>query len=281
MAASAMSADLKALFDKNAQAYEITTKSITRSVARHLLTRTPPITSDSIIHDNACGPGIVTDEILKLYEVQSPPGAPAPRIEATDYAKGMIDIVNSFVVMKGWTSVRATVMDGQDLSEFHDGEFSLTIMNFGIFALPDPERGASEIHRTLKPGGTAVVTHWNNPRNLEILNVVQRAIRPDLPTFSPVSKEWLEEGKLERTLQSGGFGSDDIKVTETTVEMKFKDIEELKEHFSGPFWAQARKGWTEEDCEKWDGAVMDALTEREKRECIIEMVAFIAVAKKN
>ena len=50
-------------------------------------------------------------------------------------------------------------MSGQDL-KFGDSTFDVSVTNFGIFFFPDPVAGASEIRRTLKEGGMAVVTCW-------------------------------------------------------------------------------------------------------------------------
>jgi ubiquinone/menaquinone biosynthesis C-methylase UbiE len=85
---------------------------------------------------------------------------PSAQIRCVDASPGMIDIMHAEIRSNGWAgNVSAAVMSGQDL-RFGDSTFDASVTNFGIFFFPDPAAGVSEIRRTLKGGGMAVVTCW-------------------------------------------------------------------------------------------------------------------------
>lgn len=111
----------------------------------------PPFPPDSIIHDAACGLGPVTQSILAT----SPPDS--IQIQASDSAPPMAGIYNQIAAAKGWPS-RAVVMDAQNLSAVPDGAFSHVFLSFGQPIIDDPAAAAWEMHRTLRPGGTAGIS---------------------------------------------------------------------------------------------------------------------------
>lgn len=55
--------------------------------------------------------------------------------------------------------VETAGMDGHNLG-FDEAMFDISVTLFGLFFFSDPAKGAREIYRTLKPGGTAVVRCW-------------------------------------------------------------------------------------------------------------------------
>ncbi|KAJ9618776.1 hypothetical protein H2203_008981 [Taxawa tesnikishii (nom. ined.)] len=279
--------NLQKHFNINASIYDQQTGGCTRAMAKHILTLLPPITSTSVIHDNACGPGVATSEILSQYTFQHP-SLPLPTIHATDFASAMVSLIpsllqgNSSDHGKEWAShVQTAVMDGCDLSAFPDGTFTHSVTNFGLFAFPDAVKGVSEIYRVLKPGGVAVVTTWKRARNLEVAQQAQQAIRPDLPTFRPVGDEWLTDSHLLNVLRDGGFEREGIAISSKEVRGQFPSLEALIAVFEGPFWQPAKKGWRAEDLAKWEGDLKKAMTEEEKREASLGMTAWIAVARKG
>jgi len=139
---------------KLAQEYELQNRSGTRVVAQHLLTFIPPITSSSVVHDNASAAGIVTSEILKSVS----PNKPA-QIHATDISPLFIRALRSQISEQQWSNVTASVSDSTDLSAvLADSSVSHSITNFGIFLFPDPQKAGREISRTLRPGWTVVLT---------------------------------------------------------------------------------------------------------------------------
>jgi SAM-dependent methyltransferase len=101
-----------------------------------------------------------------------------------------------------------------------------SITNLGILFFSDPSKGAQEIYRTLKPGGTAIVTSWAHLGYLELINEAQRAVNPNNELYRvPIPREWYQgapEGLLEKTLRDGGFH--DVKVHEKRVYYAAKSV---------------------------------------------------------
>jgi ubiquinone/menaquinone biosynthesis C-methylase UbiE len=248
----------------------------TISIIPHLLDLLPPVTATSIIHDNACGPGPCSSEIISRCKSS---GVKSPIIHATDSEKSMIECYQTVSREQGWSNVTAQLMDGTSLS-FPDETFTHSLTNFGIFAFPNAVKGASEIYRTLKPSGTAILTTWKTPRTHAIMNDARRAIRPGLPAFASALLEWTKPEKLVDVLAAGGFERESIQQTEAEAVAKFKDVDQMVDVFSGPFWDSAKQELTEEEKGRWNDEILKAFTDEEKRTCEIRMLAYIAIAKK-
>lgn len=125
---------------------------------------------------------MVTDETLKLTQSHH---IQPPTIKATDCSEAMISVLQSLISERQRTTVTASVTDSQEL-RFDDEPFTHSIANFGIFALPDPEKGLKEIYRTPKSGGTAAVTIWRDPGNMGLVHKIQKRMRPDLTLSVPI-----------------------------------------------------------------------------------------------
>jgi ubiquinone/menaquinone biosynthesis C-methylase UbiE len=184
-------------------------------VAADALALLPPITSSSIIHDNASGPGFATRLIIE--QAKSQHLDPLPTIHAPDLAEGMIKATQALIDAQKLDTVTAQVMDAQNVSGLKDNTFTHSITNFVIFALPHPVNAASEIYRTLNPGGVAAVTTWRYSGSLDLFRRVQRAVRPDKPAFDPISRDWDESWKIVDVMEEGGFSKDYIKITLLTL----------------------------------------------------------------
>ncbi|KAF2109622.1 S-adenosyl-L-methionine-dependent methyltransferase [Lophiotrema nucula] len=190
-------------FDKVAATYDSDNRI--SKIAHDLLALAPPISATSVVLDNACGPGIITGEVRK----QNASADEHLRIYATDISPGMIEQVRE----KNWPGVEAIVMDAQELA-FAENTFTHSFTNLGIFMFPDPEKGAAEIYRTLKPGGVAVITSLKQVGWIRIFQNAQRTVRPEAPLWKGLlAEEWSTRRKLESVIQAGGFSADSIDVT--------------------------------------------------------------------
>jgi ubiquinone/menaquinone biosynthesis C-methylase UbiE len=124
------------------------------------------------VHDNACGTGAVSEQLLQAL--------PNTRIYATDVVPGMVMAMKSIVDADPALQAavaEVAVMNGQELS-YADETFDASIMNFGIFFFPDPVRGAKQVYRTLKPGGTAIFTLWADIGFKPVLWAIQDIVQP-------------------------------------------------------------------------------------------------------
>jgi len=267
-------AEWNAFFRNTASEYERQVASVTRKIATQILTLLPPITPSSIIHDNACGPGIVTLDILSQATASN---MPPPTIYATDFAEAMVVQLQDAIDAQNLKTVTAQVMDGSDLSAFGDNTFTHSITSFGIFAFPDAVAGTKHIFRTLKPGGVAIITTWKYPGKLHFVNEVLQDLAPGSTPFWPF-QGWLEEEKLRGVLEEGGFekGNIEIHVKETIQDIT--DLEMTLQLYDSPYWNDVKAQLDEEQKGRWKDVVRKKLEERKGKG--IAMVAWVGVGKK-
>ncbi|KAK0105986.1 hypothetical protein ONS95_004493 [Cadophora gregata] len=193
-------------FNSGALSYEELTGGCTRELARYIVQLSPEVAPESTILDNACGPAIVSEEILRTI----PRDAGQPAIYAVDAAPAMIELARSKPDLTVHESVRLETMHSENLS-FSTDTFTHSYTNLGILFFTDGVQGAREIYRTLKPGGTAIVTTWADLGYLPIVRKAQAAIRPDEPPYAvSISESWFSGDHLERVLRDGGFTRIDI-----------------------------------------------------------------------
>ncbi|KAI9846076.1 MAG: hypothetical protein M1837_004332 [Sclerophora amabilis] len=266
-------------FDKISANYERLTGGCTRDVARHLLSLGPPITSTSTILDNGCGSGVVTDEIFKS---QAPTALPAT-IHAVDVSPGMVQLTQAKAERGGWQNVKTGVMGAEELT-FPDNTFSHSFSNFVVFFAPDAVKATSQIHRTLKPGGTALITAWDHLGFLPPALKVQKDIRPDLPPFKmPIPDEWFTASHFEKVLSSAGF--EKISMTQKQTAMREADLDGLAGIIS-EFLIKITESWTDAEKEQWRPKLREALhndpdlLRGDSGEVAVPMLANVAVVVK-
>ncbi|KAG7006626.1 hypothetical protein G7Y79_00013g033980 [Physcia stellaris] len=99
--------------------------------------------------------------------------------------------------------ISATLMSGEHLS-FPSCTFSASLTNFAIFMMSPPSRAASEIHRTLKPGGVAIVSTWRTAGWPRLLRAIQTTYYPRLHALLLAPPRALEPILYSRGLFAGG-----------------------------------------------------------------------------
>ena len=274
-----LTVDFMTQFDKYAANYEKFTGGSTRRIAEACIQWLPPLSSSLRILDSACGPGIVTSLILDRASEHGV--IPPPHITAIDFAPGMISQLETYKSVLGWNTVESRVLDAQRLEGMANDNFDAIVMNFGIFMLPDAELGAKEMQRVLKPGGMAIVTTWKSSGLIDLLIRVVRAIRPeDEGRVIPMSKDWFTAEKVTNTMISGGFEETKVHLDVVHTTWQNSSIEELVDAVSGPFWQRIWEGWTEEEKGRWRSEIEKQMTEKERNECSLDLVAWVCVATK-
>lgn len=216
------------------------------AIAEHEMTLLPPFPADAVIHDAACGLGPVTESILAT--------APSSvKIHATDIAPPFAAIYNQAAEAKNWPC-RAEIMDAEKLT-FPDATFSHVFLSFGLPIISDPVAAASEMYRTLKPGGTAVTAFWLHIPQGECAQKTRRAIwGPDARLNVEPHPEHSDKDYMRSLLVKGGFKFEDCQLYEHPALLPMRDLDE----FATAIWSvigQPKGGWTKEDDEKWDEAV--------------------------
>jgi len=112
----------EAIFERTAETYEDTFEPLVKFYATEAIKSVPSITSSSVVHDNASGPGIVTAAIISSFASSSD----LPKIYATDLSGARIKKLNA----KPWADkVDAQVMNAMELT-FPDAMFTHSFTNF-------------------------------------------------------------------------------------------------------------------------------------------------------
>lgn len=272
-------------FEKVAASYEETSAAM-KDTARQLLSLGPPLTAESVVLDNASGPGIVTGEILRLpqFAAARDDVTLLPRIHATDYMPAMISALKARAQREGWPEdvVKADVMDSMDLSKFPDNIFTHAYMAAAIFFIPNPAKAVAEMKRTLKPGGAALVTSFERQGFVEIFQNAQKVIRPNAPLWEgPLSVEWLTEGKLRSVMEGGGFERGKVEIRRFSSWSHGMDWSKpgttlLKETFT----RSITDGWGDEDRARFEKKLDEDLASEKVKSQRFEMKGFVAIATK-
>ncbi|KAF7508312.1 hypothetical protein GJ744_009457 [Endocarpon pusillum] len=275
-----LQSDISSHFEKAASTYEHTS-AFMKEIAGQLLNLSPTLAPDSVVLDNAAGPGIVTGEILRLPQFKE---GNYPTIHATDNSAAMIRALEARAVHESWPKdlVKTHVMDSMDLSTFPDNMFTHIYMAAAIFIIPEPLKAIAEIKRTLKPDGVALVTSFEKQGFIEIFQHVQQAIRPDSPIWKgPMPEEWLKEEKLRAVMEGGGFEGDKVKIQSLGTWMKGEDWSTPGLMlWREPFTKLITNGWSEEETARFEEKLKEDLASETVKSKSYEMKVFVAVATK-
>lgn len=252
---------------------------LTTQVARHALTLIPPVLSESMVHDNACGAGPITTLIAEF-------STPA-KLHATDIHEAVVLTVAEKAKQRGWKFVETAVMNATAL-DFSDNTFTHSITNFGIQGVLQPQKAVAEIFRTLQPGKTAVLTSWASTPYSLAMEDASRATRNGEGTAHSVrfpphiyTAIWIET-----LLRDAGFGS--VHVEQFPVYSLIDNVKSWGEHLWGLI-GPPTGGWTQIDEENWDQAIAEVIKSLENNSDVkiksdgggvLKFVANVAVASK-
>ena len=250
-----------------------------RAVASHLppLLKSFPAEGGTVL-DNACGTGAATEEFLKVH--------PSAHVSAADVVPPMVQSFKAIIATSPLLTAQVKdvrLENGESLT-YADDSFDASLTNFGIFFFPDPVAGAKQIYRTLKPGGTAVVTLWKTFGFKPILWEVQDRVKPANPlTELPLMEPWCDPKKLEKVLTDGGFGS--VQFSIINEGMWGKDKADFVTVLLENFGALVARNWTDEEKAKLapvTAQVVDEIqkfcvTDGEKVGCMMEAWAAVCI----
>ena len=271
--------DFKAYFDNTASTYD-STAPLMRRIACMVLSNLandkslPPITSESVIHDNAAGPGIFTNEIMQVHTATN------LVIHATDYSEGMIRELRARDLGQ---NVHAQVMDSQAL-DFKAENFTHSYTGFALSMMPDTVKATKEIYRTIGAGGVAVVTSWYYVGWVDIVEKARRKVDPDGPEYKgPNGGIWAGEQGWKASVEAlikAGFEKSKIKVIDVKEVMKYSEwasATSFREMIEGSL----ASGWETDKREEFSTTHMALVREAASEETKgFEMKAWIVIAKK-
>ena len=267
-------------FKQSADTYERRVGTVTRAVARHLVSSIiTMIPSTAVVCDNACGTGAVTDAFLDASSTI--------HVYATDNSASMLDIMRHAVKNKHrQDQVHVDYMDSVQLG-FPDDTFDANIMNFGIFFTSDEQQAANAIWRTQKKDGVVALTCWKQSPLGPIFFDVQDLVRPAQPIAGLSNFEkWSDPHTLESILRSAGFPHvkmEDFEVIQTakTLANLVVSLSENIEAIVGEKWTvdeKKRIPWAVESMLLTEGDNFLVIDEDDKKG--VSWVAWIATARK-
>jgi ubiquinone/menaquinone biosynthesis C-methylase UbiE len=149
------------------------------------------------------------------------------RVDAVDFAPRMLEHLERNRRALGLENVHALAADGQALP-FADGQFDAAFSMFGLMFFPEREKGFSELHRVLAPGGAAVVSSWAPVERSPLMQMMFGALCAADPSRAAPQTNWLslENPELfERELTVAGFR--DVSVRPVTHAVSFDSAEQF------------------------------------------------------
>ncbi|MFN4079716.1 MAG: bifunctional demethylmenaquinone methyltransferase/2-methoxy-6-polyprenyl-1,4-benzoquinol methylase UbiE [Saprospiraceae bacterium] len=86
------------------------------------------------------------------------------RIVGVDIANAMLDIGRLKINKRGLSDIISLETGDSENLRFEDASFDAVTVAFGVRNFQDLERGLSEMHRVLRPGGRLVILEFSKPK---------------------------------------------------------------------------------------------------------------------
>ena len=220
----------------------------TQSVAQHCIRLLQlPFPAHSTLHDNGCGRGEVSVELIatNLH--------PSVQLHATDTDAAAMQHCQSLLRDSG-VQGQAVQMAAEALS-FPDDFFSHSFSSFVLyFTANDGADAARHIFRTLRPGGTALVTTWATVPHHAFIRAAHSATRAnDVPFPTSIAERWCQPAFLEQLKVSAGFERDRVQLATTDVVLRVGDVRQWAT-VMWSFMGSSSAGWLPSDEQHWDEA---------------------------
>ncbi|KAK8119949.1 S-adenosyl-L-methionine-dependent methyltransferase [Apiospora kogelbergensis] len=266
------------------QLYDELVSDSMENLARASLVVAGPIKDGDVINDNGCGTGAGTAAVVEAVD-----GDISISIKGNDINDDALAVYRKNAADDAWPAVG--VHDDSNALHFGDGTFDLTIGNALLFVLPDDGVGAiKEVHRTLKPGGSAVFNSWKYVPNMPPLEAAAKATRPEgTPLPRAGLDKWSSAEFLQGIVEEGGFKTENITMHQAPVSVTTSEVNRYANMLWSFIGGTTPVGWLKSDEDNWDKAIQVIKDELKKTEGYkeieggrlqLQFVANIVVAKK-
>ncbi len=174
-----------------------------------------------IILDAACGTGLPS---LALAERVHPNG----KVVAIDASTSMVAAAMRIARSAGVTNIEHRPMDMAAL-EFADASFDAVTCKDGLMFCADPIKGASELHRVLKPSGRFAMSAWDEPEKNAFFMTIHEAITRFMPrplprAGAPGPFRLAPAAEFENVLWRAGFSEIQTWSMEVVFEVDSTDL---------------------------------------------------------
>lgn len=157
----------------------------------------------SRVLDVAAGSGDQTLDIARRI-------GPGGRVLATDLSPAILELARRNAVRAGHRNIETKVADGESLP-VDSASFDAAVCRLGLMLFPDPLQGLREMHRAIRPGGTACTLVFSHPgRNPCVTILMATALKhAGLPPRDPFQPGGLlslgKPGRIDELFRAAGF----------------------------------------------------------------------------
>lgn len=170
-----------------------------RKVVRMIGAKNP-----STILDIATGTGDLAIALSKI---------PNTQITGLDLSAGMLKVGEEKIEKKGLTSQISLQQGDSENLPFEDNSFDAITVAFGVRNFENLEKGLSEIHRVVKPGGTVAVLEFSQPTGFPFKQVYRFYFKFILPTIGRlVSKDESAYTYLPESVDAFPYGDRFVQI---------------------------------------------------------------------
>jgi SAM-dependent methyltransferase len=183
--------------------------------------------TDAMLEMAAIGPGArvldvaagAGDQTLDIAKRVGPQGS----VLATDLSPAILAFAKSNARQAGYANVEIQAADGENL-DIAEATFDAAVSRLGLMFFPDPGKGLREMHRAVKPGGSACTMVFSSPdKNPCIAILVSTAFKhAGLPPRDPYQPGGLlslgKPGLIDELFVQAGFA----RVATTKVMAPFR-----------------------------------------------------------
>ncbi len=173
----------------------------------------------STVLDVACGPGTLSLMMAREAEL----------VHGIDFSQAMLDCFAERIKDEEHRNIKIQHGDAQALP-YEDNLFDAAFSMFGLMFFPDRGRGFSEIHRTLKPGGTVAVSSWapvDLSPAMQMMFGAIKTMKPELPEPQRAIDTLENPDLFMQEMEQAGFR--DVEIRSITGSFPVESIPEFWE----------------------------------------------------
>ncbi|MBV1705339.1 MAG: methyltransferase domain-containing protein, partial [Hyphomicrobiales bacterium] len=170
--------------------------------------------------DVGCGNGAFTAEVMRRSSPRTVLGVD-PSDGQIAYAKSRDDAVGA----------RFEIGDAMDLPA-RAAAFDVATMALVLAFVPDPQKGAAELARVLRPGGIAAAYMWALPGGAPIAPLWQAMAEIGVPVALPPSAHWIEPERMSALWTGAGLRR--VEATTLRIDVEFEGVADYWEIVTAP-----------------------------------------------